>query len=344
MLGGQRLTQTSKLLSHLLSQRGAAALSTQSLIGSQRSAVTLGGAVPGYDPTDIPHPSTRAPEGEGLSRRAQGWWSDPATQTASTAYDAFVQSLQRHSVVRQRHVQELIRRCRSEEDLSLAVKGLHLLRRHRASVQNHEPFNHNTTKLFVQAVVDVGAPKVAAEAWQRCNELGLAPTGIQLEDLLKSAKGDLQTQVALIRAAKAAGVHIASHHVFHIARCAMQLDQRNKGIKLVKKLVSDKDTVRPAVWRCLKLSADGSPLQGSKNQSDSSPAGAESDGDEEERIDPVSPAGGPAAEPAAAEDERPGFLDDDDAKTDSGGVDASDSAREGATKSARDGAPPGVAS
>lgn len=72
MLGGQRLTQTSKLLSHLLSQRGAAALSTQSLIGSQRSAVTLGGAVPGYDPTDIPHPSTRAPEGEGLSRRAQG--------------------------------------------------------------------------------------------------------------------------------------------------------------------------------------------------------------------------------------------------------------------------------
>lgn len=31
--------------------------------------------------------------------RVTGWWSDPATQTASTAYDAFVQSLQRHSVV-----------------------------------------------------------------------------------------------------------------------------------------------------------------------------------------------------------------------------------------------------
>lgn len=74
--------------------------------------------------------------------------------------------------------------------------------------------------------------------------------------------------------------------------------------------------VRPAVWKCLKLSADGSPLQGSKDQSDLSPAGAESD--EETDIDPVSPAGGPAAEPAAAEDERPGFLDDADAKTNSG--------------------------
>lgn len=50
----------------------------------------------------------------------------------------------------QRHVQEVIKRCSSPEDLMLAVQALERLRRHRASVLNHEPFNHNTSKAFAQ--------------------------------------------------------------------------------------------------------------------------------------------------------------------------------------------------
>ncbi len=33
-------------------------------IGSQRTAATVGGAVPDFDPTDVPHPDTRAPQGK----------------------------------------------------------------------------------------------------------------------------------------------------------------------------------------------------------------------------------------------------------------------------------------
>ena len=47
-------------------------------------------------------------------------------------------------------MQEVIKRCSSPDDLLLAVQALERLRRHRASVLNHEPFNHNTSKAFAQ--------------------------------------------------------------------------------------------------------------------------------------------------------------------------------------------------
>jgi hypothetical protein len=50
----------------------------------------------------------------------------------------------------QRHVQEVIRRCNSEEDLTMALSALEKLRRHRANALNHEPFNNHTCMLLME--------------------------------------------------------------------------------------------------------------------------------------------------------------------------------------------------
>lgn len=50
----------------------------------------------------------------------------------------------------QRHVQEVIRRCESTDDLDLAMAALEKLRRHRASFLNHEPFNNHTCTLLME--------------------------------------------------------------------------------------------------------------------------------------------------------------------------------------------------
>ena len=55
-------------LSHCSLSFALPAAQLLSLGGSQRSAaMAVGGTIPDYDPTDVPHPSTRAPQGDHLA-------------------------------------------------------------------------------------------------------------------------------------------------------------------------------------------------------------------------------------------------------------------------------------
>ena len=50
----------------------------------------------------------------------------------------------------QRHVQEIIKRCQSAEDLQLAVNAMDKLMRFRRAEQHHKAFNTHTGKMFVE--------------------------------------------------------------------------------------------------------------------------------------------------------------------------------------------------
>lgn len=250
---GSLLRRSALELSHRYSYEATIlAACTSSTLGSQRGvAMTVGSAVPDFDPKDIPSPSTRAP---------QGWWVDPAFDTVQAAYAEFDKSLKRHQVIRQRHVQEVIRRCESADDLALAMTALEKLRRHRASALNHEPFNNHTCTLMMEKVANLQAYTVAVEVLKRNNQLGLQPTSLQVERLLRSNKQDLRASLDILEAARGTGIRPTSDHAYSIARTAVRSGQRGKGIKAVKEMAYNGIPIRASVWKALKLAEDGSPL------------------------------------------------------------------------------------
>lgn len=227
--------------------------------------MTVGSMVPEFDAKDIPHPSTRAP---------QGWWVDPAFASFQPALAEFETSLKRHGVLRQRHVQEVIRRCNSEEDLTMALSALEKLRRHRANALNHEPFNNHTCMLLMEKLSDLKAYSTAVHVLKRHNQLGLQPTILQVERLLGSNKEDLKASLKILDAARGIGITPTNDYAYSIARTAVRCGQRQTGIKVVKEMAHNGISIRPSVWKALKLADDGQPLPGEVGASDDDgPAG-----------------------------------------------------------------------
>lgn len=273
--------------------------------------MTVGSMVPDFDPKDVPHPSTRAP---------QGWWVDPGFASAQAAFGEFDKSLKRHQVIRQRHVQEVIRRCESADDLALAMTALEKLRRHRASVLNHEPFNNHTCTLLMEKIVELKAYSVGVQVLKRNNQLGLQPTSHQVESLLRSNTQDLRTSLNILQAARGTGIRPTSDHAYSIARTAVRSGQREKGVKFVQEMAYNGISIRPSVWKALKLADDGSPLP--------TGAGAASAGEAPDSGNTIMP---------SQNDGSSGDGDKQDGRRDGDSPDDQ-------TVPASDGAPPGVAS
>lgn len=274
-------------------------------------------------PSHMPDPNEPWPEGR---RAPEGWWEDPAISTAAQAFEIFDASLEKHRHLRQRHIQEIIKRCRSAEDLQLAVDAMDKLMRFRRAQQVHKPFNTHTGRLLTEKAIEVAAPEIAAKAFARSAELGLTPGVLQVDMVGKQLgmKGDLDGLIRLLHAARNNGVRTTPNMAYAVALTARQTGQHERGRELIKEMELNGVRIRPIVWQHLSEEQPSNGASGGQSGDGAASAAGE-----------VAAAGAP---------EGAGATSSAAAPEDTAEPSAEQKAEEGATPAATAGTPPGVAS